>query len=155
MSLWRPSTSVSQNGTVTTLTRAQLPTAFSSPRLPHFAKCALKLAFELPAATPQSALSTLEKLKSTTLGSLGSAGERQSKTIAVSLNTSAASRYILHSGSREVPSLCANRMVAMRPILSCKTERRSAAVGEADASPTPTPIVRRYLYQQLDRTRGT
>ena len=57
----------------------------------------------------------------------------------MSLKTSAASLYILHSGSSEVPSLCAKRIVAILPVLSWSTERRSAAVGEADASPTPTP----------------
>jgi hypothetical protein len=55
------------------------------------------------------------------------------------LNTSADSLYILHSGSRDVPSLCANRIVAIRPMLSWRTERRSAAVGEAWESPTPIP----------------
>lgn len=30
-------------------------------------------------------------------------------------------------------------MVAILPIDSCKTDKRSAAVGDADASPTPTP----------------
>ena len=45
---------------------------------------------------------TLEKLKSSTLGPFGKAGERQSNTMAVSLNTSAASLYILHSGSKAV-----------------------------------------------------
>lgn len=80
-------------------------TAFNSPKLPHLAKWALKLALELPAATPHKALKTLEKLSRMTLSALGSAGDRQSKIIAVSLKTSAASLYILHSGSREVPSL--------------------------------------------------
>lgn len=103
------------------------------------AKWALRLALELPAATPHNALKTLEKLSKITLGALGSAGERQSKIIAVSLKTSAASLYILHSGSSEVPSLWAKRIVAIRPILSWSTERRRAAVGDAEASPTPTP----------------
>lgn len=57
----------------------------------------------------------------------------------MSLKTSAASLYILHSGSSEVPSLWAKRIVAIRPILSWSTERRRAAVGDAEASPTPTP----------------
>ena len=60
--------------------------------------------------------------------------------MAASLKMSAASRYILHSGSRDVPSLCAKRIVAIRPMLSCKTERRRAAVGEAWESPTPIPV---------------
>lgn len=77
-----------------------------------------------------------------TLAVLGKAGDRQSKIIAVSLKTSAARRYILHSGSSDVPSLCAKRMVAILPMDSCSTERRRAAVGDADASPTPTPIAR-------------
>lgn len=94
---------------------------------------------ELPAATPHNALKTLEKLSKITLSALGSAGERQSKIIAVSLKTSAASLYILHSGSSEVPSLWAKRMVAIRPMLSWTTERRRADVGDAEASPTPTP----------------
>ena len=114
-------------------------TALSSPKFPHLAKCALRLALELPAATPHKALSTLEKLNRSTLGAFGRAGLRQSSTIAVSLKTSAASLYILHSGSSEVPSLCAKRIVAILPMLSCNTDKSRAAVGEADASPTPTP----------------
>jgi hypothetical protein len=86
---------------------------------------------ELPAATPHRLLSTLERLNNTTLVDLGNAGDKQSKSIAASLKISAASRYILHSGSREVPSLWAKRMVAIRPMLSWRTERRRAAVGEA------------------------
>jgi hypothetical protein len=82
----------------------------------------------------------LEKLRMITLTGLGNAGERQSSIIAVSLKISAASRYILHSGSRLVPSLCAKRMVAILPALSCKTESSNAAVGDAEASPTPTPV---------------
>lgn len=70
---------------------------------------------------------------------LGKAGDKQSSTMAVSLKTSAASRYILHSGSRAVPRRCAKRIVAMRPVDSWSTERRSAEVGEAVESPTPTP----------------
>lgn len=119
-------------------------TAFNSPKLPHLAKWALRLALELPAATPHNALKTLEKLSKITLGALGNAGDRQSNIMAVSLNTSAASLYILHSGSREVPSLWAKRMVAIRPILSWITVRRRAAVGEAEASPTPTPTRSRW-----------
>jgi hypothetical protein len=61
--------------------------------------------------------------------------------MAVSLKMSAARRYILHSGSREVPNLCANKMVAIRPMDSWSTESSSAAVGEAEASPTPTPVL--------------
>ena len=79
--------------------RCKILTALSSPRFPHLAKCALKLALELPAATPHRALKTLEKLKSSTRIAFGSAGERQSSIMAASLNTSAARRYILHSGS--------------------------------------------------------
>jgi len=61
----------------------------------------------------------------------GSAGDRQSKIIAASLNMSAAKRYILHSGSSAVPSLWAKRIVAIRPILSCNTDSNNAAVGDA------------------------
>ena len=122
--------------------RNRVHTAFNSPKFPHLAKCALRLALELPAATPHSARKTLEKLSKMTRGIFGSAGDRQSRIMAQSLKTSAASLYILHSGSREVPSLWAKRMVAIRPILSCRTDSKSAAVGEADASPTPTPGVR-------------
>lgn len=142
-----------QQGNYCFLTRILLPsnqrscrvtarslTAFSSPRLPHFAKCALKLALDDPAATPHKALSTLELLNSRTLGPWGKAGERQSKSIAASLKTSAAKRYILHSGSRAVPSRSAKRMVAIRPVDSWRMERRSAVVGLAEASPTPKPI---------------
>ena len=117
-------------------------TAFSSPKLPHLAKCALRLAFELPAATPHNARKTLEKLNKMTRGTFGSAGDKQSRIMAQSLKTSAASLYILHSGSRDVPSLWAKRMVAILPMLSCRTDSRSAAVGDADASPTPTPKIR-------------
>jgi hypothetical protein len=70
---------------------------------------------------------------------LGKAGDKQSRIIAVSLKTSAAKRNILHSGSRAVPRRCAKRIVAMRPVDSWSTERRSAEVGEAVESPTPTP----------------
>jgi hypothetical protein len=59
--------------------------------------------------------------------------------MALSLKISAANLYILHSGSRDVPSLCAKRIVAMRPADSWRMESRSAEVGEAVASPTPTP----------------
>lgn len=81
----------------------------------------------------------LEKLSKASLGAFGNAGERQSSIIAVSLKTSAASLYILHSGSSEVPNLWAKTTVAMRPMLSWMMESSSAAVGEAEASPTPTP----------------
>ena len=60
----------------------------------------------------------LEKLSRITLGTFGSAGDKQSSTIAVSLKMSAAKRYILHSGSSAVPSLWANRIVAILPVLS-------------------------------------
>ncbi len=70
----------------------------------------------------------------------GKAGERQSIIMAVSLNTSAVSRYILHSGSSAVPSRWANSIVAILPIDSWRTVRSKAAVGEALASPTPTPV---------------
>ena len=50
----------------------------------------------------EDAYKTLEKLKSKTLGPLGNAGDKQSNTMAVSLKISAASRYILHSGSKAV-----------------------------------------------------
>jgi hypothetical protein len=114
-------------------------TAFSSPKLPHLAKWALRLALELPAATPHSARSALERLSTMTLIGFGNAGERQSSIMALSLSISAASLNILHSGSSAVPSLCAKRMVAIRPVDSCRIERSRAAVGEAVASPTPTP----------------
>jgi hypothetical protein len=80
-------------------------TAFNSPKFPCVAKWALSEALELPAATPQSERSTLETLNNATLEALGRAGERQSRSIAASLKISAAKRYILHSGSRDVPSL--------------------------------------------------
>jgi hypothetical protein len=114
-------------------------TALSSPRFPRFAKCADKLAFALPAHTPHSDRSTLDRDNIKTLAALGNAGDRQSRIMAESLNMSAARRYILHSGSSAVPSLCAKRIVAILPIDSCSTESSSAAVGDAVASPTPTP----------------
>jgi len=60
----------------------------------------------------------------------------------MSLNTSARRRYILHSGSSAVPSLWANKIVAIRPVESWRMESRIAAVGEALALPTPTPVER-------------
>jgi hypothetical protein len=130
-------------------------TALTSPRFPLRAKCALRLALALPAQTPQSALSTLEKLSTTTRSGFGNAGLRQSMTMAVSLKISAARRYILHSGSRAVPSRCAKRMVPRRPVDSWRTESSSAVVGDAVESPTPTPVVcirsgnKGVLYQRL------
>ena len=69
----------------------------------------------------------------------GTIGEKQSSNIARSLKISAAKRYILHSGSRAVPTRWAKRIVAIRPDVSCKMCRRRAEVGEALALPTPTP----------------
>lgn len=116
-----------------------LLTALSSPKFPCVAKWALKDAFELPAATPHRERSTLERLRINILEDFGNAGERQSRIMAASLNISAANLYILHSGSRDVPSLCAKIIVAILPMLSWSTERRSAAVGDACESPTPIP----------------
>jgi hypothetical protein len=79
-------------------------TALTSPKFPPLAKCALKLAFALPAATPHNALNMLATLKTTTLTPLGNSGDKQSKMMAASLNTSAANRYILHSGSNAEPN---------------------------------------------------
>jgi hypothetical protein len=112
--------------------------ALSSPRLPQRAKCALRLALAEPAATPQRALSTLLKLRISTLRGFGKAGERQSSTKAKSFKMSASKRYILHSGSRDVPNLQANRIVATRPADSWMIDKINAAVGEAEESPTPT-----------------
>ena len=115
-------------------------TALTSARFPHLAKCALKLAFAAPPATPHNALNTPAALNTLTrIIPLGTPGLTQSSTIATSLNTSAASRYRLHSGSRAVPARCAKRIVARRPDVSCNTCRRRALVGEAVALPTPTP----------------
>jgi hypothetical protein len=111
----------------------------SSAKLPCVAKWALKLALELLPATPQIARKALERLRSNTRDDFGNAGDTQSRIIAASLKKSAASRYILHSGSNAVPSLWAKSMVATRPMLSCRIESSIAAVGEALASPTPTP----------------
>ncbi len=121
----------------------------TSPKFPLRAKCALKLAFALPAATPHSARSALDPLKTTTRVVFGSAGDRQSRIMARSLKTSAARRYRLHSGSSAEPSRCAKRMVAMRPKDSWKTERSSAVVGWLVASPTPTPFGV-LVYFELD-----
>ena len=73
-------------------------TAFRSPIFPDFAKCALKVAFELPAATPHKALRTPESVRIPIRTGFGNAGDRQSNIMAESLNTSAANLYILHSG---------------------------------------------------------
>jgi len=70
----------------------------------------------------------------------GKAGDRQSNIIAASFRKSAKRRYILHSGSSDVPSLCAKTIVATLPMLSWTIESSTAAVAEADASPTPTPV---------------
>lgn len=117
-------------------------TALTSPKSPHRAKCALRLAFELAPATPHSALITPAVLRTPTLPAfVPTSGDKQSRMMAASLNTSAASRYVLHSGSMAVPMRCAKRTVAIRPEESCRICRRRAEVGEAVASPTPTPIV--------------
>lgn len=89
--------------------------ALSSPRFPQRAKCALRLAFAEPAATPHSARKMLLKLSMSTRRGFGKAGERQSSTNAKSFRMSARRRYILHSGSRDVPNLQANAIVAIRP----------------------------------------
>lgn len=115
-------------------------TALTSARFPQREKCALRLALELPPATPHRARRTPAVLRTVTRGApAGIIGERQSRIIARSLKTSAASRYILHSGSRAVPTRCAKRIVAIRPEESWRICSSRAAVGEASALPTPTP----------------
>lgn len=79
----------------------------------------------------------LLKLSTVTRILFGKTGERQFNTKPVSFSTSASSRYILHSGSREVPKRWAKRMVARRPAESCRMENNSAVVEEAFESPTP------------------
>jgi hypothetical protein len=116
-------------------------TAFSSAKFPHRAKWALKLAFELPPATPHSARSTPAVLRTVTRTiPAGTIGERQSMIMAISLKTSAASLYVLHSGSRAVPTRWAKRIVAILPDMSCKMWSKRAEVGDASALPTPTPV---------------
>lgn len=90
-------------------------TALTSPKFPALAKCALRLALELPAQTPHSARKQLPTLQIATRIGLGKMGDRTSSTMDESLKMSAANRYILHSGSSAVPSRCANMMVEMRP----------------------------------------
>ena len=115
-------------------------TALTSARFPHREKCALRLALELPPATPHRARSTPAVLSTMTREApAGIMGDKQSRIIARSLKTSAASRYILHSGSRAVPTRCAKRIVAIRPEVSCRICSNRAEVGEASALPTPTP----------------
>jgi len=114
-------------------------TAFNSPKFPTTAKCADKLALLLPAATPHKLLKQLLAPNTTTRRVFGNTGLKQSSTIAASLKISAKRRYILHSGSREVPRREAKRIVAMRPMDSWRTERRSAEVGVAVEEPTPSP----------------
>lgn len=114
-------------------------TAFNSPKLPLFAKCALRLALAEPAATPHKARSAADALSRLTRSGFGRAGDRQSRIMAASLRISATRRQRLHSGSRERPRRAAKRIVATRPVESWRTERRRAVVGEAVASPTPTP----------------
>lgn len=82
-------------------------TAFTSPKLPLplRAKWPDRLALVAPAHTPHSARNALDPASTATLIEAGNAGDRQSRTMAVSLKTSAARRYILHSGSSAVPSL--------------------------------------------------
>lgn len=115
-------------------------TALTSPKFPAVAKCALKLAFELPAQTPHSDLRQLAKLKTATRSGLGNPGLKQSRIMPESFKISAVRRYILHSGSSAVPKRSAKAIVAMRPTDSWRTERSSAAVGVAFESPTPTPL---------------
>jgi hypothetical protein len=67
-------------------------TAFTSPKFPLLAKCLLKLAFALPAQTPHSARNALEKPRTNTRIGFGSAGDKQSSTMAVSLKMSASRR---------------------------------------------------------------
>lgn len=114
-------------------------TALSSPRLPALAKWAVKVALELPAATPHRARITLAVHSTVMRSGFGIIGERQSAIIEASLKMSAARRYLLHSGSIELPSLCANSTVAILPAESWKIESNSAPVAVAVASPTPTP----------------
>jgi hypothetical protein len=133
------SKSVARRTIMDELAELETRTALTSPRLPHLAKCALRVAFELPAATPQSALSMLAELNTMIRVGLAKAGDRQSSIMAASLNMSAASLQRLHSGSSADPNLCANKIVMMRPNDSWKTERRRAVVGLALESPTPTP----------------
>lgn len=117
------------------------PTAFNSPKFPPLAKCPLKLAFALPADTPQRLLSTLPPASTATLTLLlVKNGERQSSSMAKSLKTSAARRYRLHSGSRARPRRAAKRMVARRERQSRMIVWRRAVVGVAVGSPTPTPV---------------
>jgi hypothetical protein len=115
------------------------PTAFNSPRFPHRAKCLLKLALLLPAATPHMARRIPAPHIAPIRNPPGSAGLRQSKIMAQSLKTSADSLYILHSGSSDVPRRYAKKIVARRPVVSLRMVSSSAAVGVVDASPTPTP----------------
>jgi hypothetical protein len=89
--------------------------AFNSPRFPQRAKWADRLAFELPAATPHNDRKMLLKLRITTRIGFGKIGDSTSRMKALSFKTSASNRYILHSGSRDVPKRWAKRMVASRP----------------------------------------
>ncbi len=76
-----------------TLEQKPTHTALSSAKFPHFAKWALKLAFELPPATPHKARSTPAVLSTDTrITPVATIGDRQSRIMARSLNTSAASR---------------------------------------------------------------
>src|SRR5271170_2306713 len=103
------------------------------------AKCELRMAFELPPATPQMALDMLETQRKGILTTFGREGLRQSKMKAKSLKTSAASRYILHSASMRLEAQWAKEMVASLPMDSCRTLSSMAAVAVAFSSPTPIP----------------
>jgi hypothetical protein len=68
-------------------------TALSSAKFPHLAKCALRLALELPPATPHNARNTPAALRiDTRITPAGTMGDRQSRIMAKSLKTSAARR---------------------------------------------------------------
>src|SRR5947209_8896434 len=99
--------------------------------LSALAKCELRMAFELPPATPHMVRKTLEAQKNGTRNVFGSTGLQQSRIMAISLKMSAASLYILHSASILLLRQCAKRIVAILPTDSCSTLRSMAAVAEA------------------------
>jgi hypothetical protein len=115
-------------------------TAFSSPRLFHFAKWPLRLLFEELPATPAAANNVLETHNTTKRMVVGNMGDMQSRTMAVSQKTSDIRRYALHSASIDVPIVCAKIMVASLPKHSRITVTSIAPVGDADALPTPMPV---------------
>ena len=137
-------------------------TAFNSPTSAPFANLALRLALAPPARTPHPALKQLaaqrtihlppeampihptwlSALPRPPLNAKGIAGLSRSRIMPKSLRMSATRRYRLHSGASAVPRRCARRIVQRRETESVVVLSSKAVVGDAEESPTPTPVER-------------